>query len=298
MQTNLSFQSEKTNQDTILLTDGRRLGYTEYGVPGGRPVFYFHGCPGSSLDLLMMDLSQLERYNLRIIAVDRPGMGQSTFQPGRTFLDCPADVAALADRLSIDRFAVFGISGGGPYAIACASRLPERVTRLVLVSSVGPFDAPNATVGMGAGKLFFTLARWAPWLVNLQFAAAKAGLQKDPQVFLRQATQSFSPPDQAAFADEGVRSGFAQTMRHALLQGARGITWDAGLVGQAWGFDLGKIRVPAVLFHGEADTNAPVAMGRYLAKTIPTTKAFFLPGEGHFSIISNQTDKILASLAE
>jgi len=105
----------------LRLNDGRLLGYAEFGDPGGTPVMFFHGFPGSRLEGALGH-EAAERAAVRMICIDRPGMGLSTFQPGRRMLDWPADVAALADALGIGRFAVGGVSGGGPYAAVCALR--------------------------------------------------------------------------------------------------------------------------------------------------------------------------------
>jgi len=120
--------TDKTNQ-TIKLKDGRSLGYAEYGNPEGKPVFYFHGFPGSRLDWPFSDADDsAAQLNTRIVAVDRPGMGLSDFKRGREILDWPDDVIELADALQVDHFAVQGISGGGPYACACAFKISERLT--------------------------------------------------------------------------------------------------------------------------------------------------------------------------
>ncbi|MBU1879209.1 MAG: alpha/beta hydrolase, partial [Chloroflexi bacterium] len=122
--------------DCILLPDGRRLSYAEYGDPAGAPVFLFRGTPSSRLachpdDTIATDLGA------RVIVTERPGFGRSDFQPGRTLLDWPADVVALADALGLDRFAIVGTSGGGPHAAACAYRIPQRLTLAAIVSGVG-----------------------------------------------------------------------------------------------------------------------------------------------------------------
>jgi pimeloyl-ACP methyl ester carboxylesterase len=104
---------------TLRLGDGRRLGYAERGDPGGRPLLYFHGWPGARVEARLAD-EPAKAAGVRLVALDRPGMGFSDFQRGRTFVDWSADVVEVADALQLDRFAVLGISGGGPYAAACA----------------------------------------------------------------------------------------------------------------------------------------------------------------------------------
>ena len=140
--------TNRTNQQ-IKLKDGRLLGYTEYGAREGKPVFYFHGFPGSRLDWPFSDADDsATQLNARIIAVDRPGMGLSDFKPGRKILDWPDDVIELADALQVDHFGVLGISGGGPYATTCAYKIPERLTTTAIVSGMGPLEAPRIKEGM------------------------------------------------------------------------------------------------------------------------------------------------------
>ncbi len=134
--------ASRTDQQ-IKLQDGRNLGYAEFGPPKGTPIFYFHGFPSSRLDWqLFCDDDTLAELNIRVIAPDRPGYGLSDYQPDRRLIDWPNDVIELANTLQIDRFAVLGISGGGPYAIACANGISERLIRVGIVCGMGPADAP------------------------------------------------------------------------------------------------------------------------------------------------------------
>ncbi len=125
------------------LPDGRELAYAEYGDVTGRPVFFFHGAPGSRLFHPPDDVTR--GAGVRLICVDRPGYGGSTFQPDRRILDWPKDVAALADRLGLDAFAVTGHSAGSPHTLACAYCLPDRVKAAAILCGVGPVEAPGAT---------------------------------------------------------------------------------------------------------------------------------------------------------
>ena len=139
---------KRTNQQ-VKLRDGRMLGYAEYGSPDGKPVFYFHGFPGSRLDWLLTDPDNTAaEQNARIIAVDRPGMGLSDYQRGRKIADWPDDVIELANALQVDSFSVLGISGGGPYAVSCAFGIGDRLARCGIVCGMGPADAPGMKDGV------------------------------------------------------------------------------------------------------------------------------------------------------
>ena len=126
------------------LPDGRTLTYAEYGLPGGKPVFYFHGQSGSRLEPAMLDANDFKKAGIRLIACDRPGMGGSDFQPGRGFSHWPADIVILADSLGLGKFGVFGVSGGGGYVSACARLIQDRLSAAVIVSGAGCMDSPEA----------------------------------------------------------------------------------------------------------------------------------------------------------
>jgi pimeloyl-ACP methyl ester carboxylesterase len=135
-------------EDGVLrLRDGRELGYARYGRQDGEPIFYFHGHPGSRLEARFAQ-PVAAAAGLLVVALDRPGYGLSTVKPGRAITDWPAEVAEAADQFGFSRFFVAGASGGGPYALACAWRLPRRVIRATVMSGAGPFQAPGVTHGM------------------------------------------------------------------------------------------------------------------------------------------------------
>jgi pimeloyl-ACP methyl ester carboxylesterase len=121
----------------IALPDGRSLAYAEFGDPDGRPVLFFHGTPGYRLNPWIED-AELRSLGVRLIALDRPGVGRSTPRPQRRLLDWPDDVQTLADVLGLERFAVVGFSNGGPHAAACAHKLGRRVSGTALVAPMPP----------------------------------------------------------------------------------------------------------------------------------------------------------------
>ncbi|MEW6094629.1 MAG: alpha/beta hydrolase, partial [Chloroflexota bacterium] len=144
------------------LLNGQTLGYAEYGDLRGKPVFFFHGTPGSRFFRPYDEITA--RLGVRLICVERPGYGESTFQPGRRILDWPNDIAQLADALGLEKFAVAGHSGGGPYVEACAYALPDRVTAAAVLCGAGPMNTTNATQGMTAlNKFGLTVGRYIPW---------------------------------------------------------------------------------------------------------------------------------------
>ena len=143
-------QDLASNEELVRLPDGRRVAMASHGDPQGRPLFLFHGVPGSRLGLHHTDGPAKER-SVRVVCPDRPGVGRSDPHPERTILDYAADVKALADAMGFERFAVLGYSGGGPYALACGAKLPERVSAVGIMAGVGPLDRPGAREGLTKG---------------------------------------------------------------------------------------------------------------------------------------------------
>jgi pimeloyl-ACP methyl ester carboxylesterase len=275
---------------TLRLGDGRQLAYTRSHEPGARRVLFCHGTPGSRL-FRPPDPMLPAALDIDLVTVDRPGYGRSTRRPHRSLLDWPDDVGAIADHLGWDRFGVIGISGGGPHALACALRLPERVTAVGLVSSVAPFW-PDALRGMLATtRRGFQLAHLAPWLLILA-ARRMAG---NPEGFLSRLSRELPDPDRRILARPDVAAVVAENAGEALVSDE--VAHEMVLLRRDWGFTPADIAAPVVLWHGEADRNVPVAHGRRLAAALPACRATFVPGAGHY-LIFDRWPQVLSSTAE
>lgn len=272
----------QTLDQTIHLRDGRTLGYAEYGVPEGKALFYF-GASRLEARFLAEPATQT---GVRLIGLDRPGMGLSDFQADRQLLDWPADVIELADCLQLDRFAVVGVSGGGPYALACAYTIPDRLTACGMISGVGPL----------AVFLFQRL----PWLLTPMFGAMGHFFRDEAQASkaLTWFTRSWPEPDRQSLALPEIRAIIAASQAEAFRQGARGLTYDVRLIeGRPWGFKLEDIAFPMLyLWHGELDKDTPIAMGRAVADQLAQCKATYYSGEGHISLIVNYRKEIVTTL--
>ncbi len=276
----------------ITLPDGRRLCYEEYGDPGGFPVFYFHGSPGSRLEGRLAHEAAL-RQHARIIAPERPGYGCSDFQRGRQFDDWPADVAALADVLGIDQFAVVGLSGGGPHVLACVVAIPERVIGAAVVSSAGPVDAYHArsksTVGRWLRKATMPVARFF----------IKGGVRLLPWAIKRK-----SAKDMNTYVDKKVlgrleeRERFRADVVEALRPGAKGAVHEFDLHTRSWPFSLSDVGAMIHLWHGDADTVVPIDIGRYVANHLPRCQPRILTGEGHLLIVDHIVEVLAAVTAD
>lgn len=286
-------------QQRCTLPDGRTLGYAEFGDPAGLPCFFFHGIPGSRYSARLVD-GIARAATTRVIGVDRPGMGLSTYQSGRTFLDWPADIAALADRLGLNRFAVVGMSGGGAYVAACAWAMPERLTAAGLLSGMGPLDTRPLvrafTRGRASARIGLAAARWMPRLAAPILERQLARSWTSDQGVLAGLVATTSPVDRAVMARPEVESSFLADFREAFRQGSRGAVADLLLYARPWGFDLREIAIDVHLWHGLADANVPARFGQEYVARIPRVHAVFYPGEGHL-MAANHLDEIVRTMA-
>ena len=278
-----------TPESVLRLDDGRQLGYVRWNRHGSHPLLLCHGTPGSRL-FRPPDLSSLAAHDIDLVTVDRPGYGRSTPQRYRTLLDWPRDVIALTRHLGWTRFAVAGISGGGPHALACGYALPDRVAVVSLISSVAPFW-PGALEGMLATtRRGFQLARWAPWLLTLVTRRARSHREQ----FLDKLRRELPDCDRRILARPEVARVLAENYGDALS--TEEMAREMVLLRRQWGFALSDIRVPVGLWHGELDRNVPVAHGRRMAAAIANCRAHFIADAGHY-VFFDELEFILASIA-
>ncbi|HWI06022.1 MAG TPA: alpha/beta hydrolase [Solirubrobacteraceae bacterium] len=271
-----------TNEGSVTLRDGRVLSYAERGPADGFPVLHFHGLPTCRLELDYVEPEAYERRGLRVVCPDRPGIGASTRQRGRGIGDWVGDVAAFADGLGIDRFAVSGLSAGGPYALACAHRLPERVLGVGVLCGVAPREAPGGHRMLCRGdRVMFALARRAPALGAALVLQARRKARRKPERFVEEVRRDFpSEPDVAALA--GPAGGLFRTIfLEATRNGAGGVVDDYRALGDDWGFALDEIDLPVHWVHGELDRTVPLEHGRWAADRIPGGELTVAAGEGH-----------------
>ena len=271
----------------VELTNGRRIAYCEYGDPEGKAVFYFHGTPGSRFEPQFGDQAGKD-HGYRIIALDRPGIGQSDHAKGRRLLDWPEDVREAARQLGVERFGVIGVSGGGPYALACAYALPEQADFTALLGSWGPVaEKPALWQEMAPLDRFFgTLSRSAPWTFYIPFSSfGFAAKRLSPESFVKSIDSSMCDADRRLMADPEMARFFAHDIAEAFRQGVRGPADDAIILYGEWGFRLEEIRVPVHLFHGTEDKFAPYGFAEYMQEKLPDAHLHAYPGEGHLFVM-------------
>ena len=282
--------SEAAENETLLLRDGRRLGLAQYGRPAGEPILFFHGHPGSRLEARFAHPAAAAA-GFRVVALDRPGYGLSDVKPGRAIIDWPADVAEAADQLGISRFCVAGASGGGPYALACAWRLPGRVIRAAVISGVGPYQVAGLTRGMRwQNRVGFRLAGHWPGVARTLMRSMRRSVISHPERTVDALARAMSPTDAEIVRRPEIRAELVADLAEAFRQGSDGAADDLVLLGRPWGFSLREVQPEVYLWQGESDTLVPPAMGRWQAEQIPHCHATMLPGEGHLLIIDRMPD--------
>jgi pimeloyl-ACP methyl ester carboxylesterase len=281
----------------LRLPDGRRVAFGEYGDPTGQPVVYCHGFPSSRREALLVHDSAAAE-GARIIALDRPGYGDSDPRFGRTILEWPADVAAVADHLNLDHVALLGISGGGPYALACAARIPERIRACALVCPLGPIYRPELLATMHwAARNQFAMAKNVPLLTQVIFGPVTTGfLSQNPDVVEHFRAIAAPTVDQQALEQKQVRQVLNATISEAMRTGARGARQDLVLYTFPWGIAFESLRTPLQLWHGEVDGTVPVAHSRWYAAHLPGVVTHFIPGEGHYSLPLHYSRHIMRDL--
>lgn len=280
--------------------DGRVLQVAEAGRSDGTPVLMHNGTPNSRL-IYEPDACTAERQGIRLLCYDRPGYGGSTAQPGRTVADCAQDVRAIAAALGIDRMGVWGISGGGPHALACAALLPDLVPAVGVLASIAPWGADGLDYFAGMGELNAEDTQ----LYFRDRAAARAKCEQDrleslelsPEQLHGMLKTLLSPADAAALTSEFAQY-LVESTRAGLAPGAEG-WWDDNVAFlEPWGFELGSIRTPVLLYHGRQDRFVPFGHGEWLAGQIPGVQAELTDDDGHLTLTERHLEQVHAWLLE
>src|SRR5262245_8312045 len=246
--------------DVIRLGDGRRLAYAEWGDPEGATVFFFHGTPMSRLYCPDEGVTAASR--VRLVTVDRPGIGGSDVLPRRTFADWPSDVVELADAIGVDKFAVVGWSAGGPYAAACAARIPARLAGVGIVacrhlSQFNLAENPAAYAQLGADdRHLLELAQHDPDAAARAAADAEAEwvrtLWEHPESFIDE--RQLPEADRQSFESPERRRSIFAAVREGVRQGPGAFAWEQIDAFLPWGFRLADIAIEVHVFHGAHDS--------------------------------------------
>jgi pimeloyl-ACP methyl ester carboxylesterase len=275
-------------------SDGRVIALEIVGDHDAAPVLLCHGLADSRLAARWLEQAA-RALGLCVIAPDRPGTGGTDHRWLGQVADWADDAAAVLDALGVDSAPLLGISGGGPFAAACAARMPARVRSLMLVCPLGLPEWP--TNGMARGERFsLTLATRAPAFSGWSMSRLAALARRRPDIFLWLAATNQPEVDIRALRQPEMRESFLTCYLEAFRHGDWGVAQDLRLLTRPWGFGLGSIAAPTSIHHGDADTTVPVQHARLYAEAIPGAQLQIHSGEGHFSILS-RPQEILAALA-
>lgn len=268
----------------ITLSSGRRLSFDEYGDPKGAPAFYFHGWPSSAVQGVLMD-GVAKEFGLRVISPDRPGMGGSDFHPGRRLLDWPPLLAELAAHLGWEKFHVFGVSGGGPYALVTAHAMPERVLSVSVVCGAPPLKQLGTRDLFWIYRLILVIRKWCPSLLGLVFAiGTRISHRRPDQIPMRWLLSLLHEADREVLHTAENLDVIAEGFRESLASGVPSVMHDADMYLTDWGYDLADIRVPVHFWHGKEDRNIPWTYAEKIAAQIPITTTQWFDGDGHYSL--------------
>lgn len=281
----------------IPLRDGRMMSFGSFGAPDGVPVLIFHGTPGSHFVGEMLHDAAVQR-GVRLIAPDRPGIGCSTFQKDRTLLDWPNDVADLAEALDLEALRIIGYSGGGPYALACAARLRDRVAAVAVVSGSAPLDRPGVLNGSSVvDRLLIASSLHAMPVARLTAACMVGAARWFPGLAVRVGEPAMTELEHHAMEPlldrkpRDVVASFVESMR----QGANGVAVDYRVTSAPWGFLPEEIESPTTFWHGIEDDIVPIHQAQGLASRIAGSRLFEVPETSHL-LLRVCAGEILADL--
>ena len=284
----------ETTTHSITTKDGRTLTFNEAGQPDGVPILALHGTPGSRhLFPQLVEDAQLHGYHL--LSYNRPGYGGSTPHPGRNVANAAEDIAEIAAQLNLDRLGIWGISGGGPHALAAAALLPELEPATVSLASLAPYHAEELDwfSGMGQDNLdeFGAALESRGKLEEYIKAEVPAMLNADPKSLVNALISLLCPADVAVFTEDYAEFSLKR-IREGIEKRIDGWVDDDLAFVKPWGFDLSQIHIPLLLMHGEQDQMVPVSHGKWLASKISTVEERILADDGHLTLTANRIPEV------
>lgn len=271
-------------EGVVPLDQRRVLGFAEFGDPDGRLVLWHHGTPGARRQVPLAGRRAAERLGLRLVCVERPGVGDSTDHWYHSIREWARDAATVADHLGHDRFAVVGMSGGGPYALACAHELSGRVTAVGLLGSICPVVGSDAPPGSSVVSLAATFRQLLdPLRTPLGIALWLALQPLTPLAHVAYTLFASRMPDgdRAVFADPDIEAMFVDDLVHASRRRFGAFAHDVVLFGRPWGFELGDIETPVFWWHGDADSLVPLAHVEHAVGLLERCQLTLRHGESH-----------------
>ncbi len=262
----------------------RRIGFAEFGDPQGRAIFWLHGTPGARRQIPVEARLYAEKNRIRLIGVDRPGIGSSTPHEYATVIDFAEDLRTIADTFGIDKMAIIGLSGGGPYTLGCAAAMPDRVVAVGVLGGVAPTQGRD---GIGGGlmgnvgipvapvleKVRVPLSMFASGLIRLVKPIAEPALYLYATVSPEGDRRMLSRPEFKAMFLDDLLNGSRRQLAAPFA--------DVVVFARDWGFRLDEITVPVRWWHGDQDHIVPYAHGQHVVAMLPHAELYSLPGESH-----------------
>jgi len=282
------------NTVAVSTPDGRRLAVETAGRAGGPAILVHSGTPNCR-HLYAPWVRDAQERGAWLISYDRPGYGESTPHPGRRVADAAADSAAVAEALGIERFATWGLSGGGPHALACAALLPDRVSAAAAIGSIAPYGAPGLDFFSGMGQE--NVDDIHLMLNDPEGARRKTGEDREAMLAMSLEELRRADPTLVSAADAAVLAGpfgehFHRCVQDGLAPGAEGWIEDGEAHLAPWGFALDEIRVPVRVWHGGQDQFVPFAHGQWLAAHIPRAQSSFSDADGHLTVVDRRIAEV------
>ena len=272
-------------EGNIAVGDDRQIGFAEFGDPQGRAIFWLHGTPGARRQIPMEARVYAEQRQIRLIGIDRPGIGSSTPYQYDTVFAFAEDLRTIADTLGIDKFEVIGLSGGGPYTLACAAAMPDRVVAAGVLGGVAPTSGADA-IGGGVS----TLVKVAAPVIEVAGAPirlAASGLIRLIRPVAEPALYAYARISPEADRRLLVRPEFKAMFLDDLLNGSRkqlaAPFADVVVFARDWGFRLDEVKVPVRWWHGDRDHIVPFEHGQHVVSRLPDAQLTHLPGESHLA---------------
>ena len=284
-------------EGTIAVRDGRRLGFAEFGSPHGQAIIWMHGTPGARRQIPVEARAYADREGLRIIGIDRPGIGSSTPHVYRSILDWTDDLALVADTLGIDKMRLIGLSGGGPYALAAGAAMPQRVLGVAVMGGVAPtqgVDAPTGGIVSLAAHLapLVTVARvpvGVALTLGIRMVKPLAGRALD--LYARVQPQG----DRELLGRPEFKAMFLDDLLNGSRKQVSAPLSDLILFSRHWGFTAADVKVPVRWWHGDADHIIPHRHGEHMVRILPDATMRTIQGESHLSGLG-LTEEILTTL--
>jgi pimeloyl-ACP methyl ester carboxylesterase len=272
-------------EGNIAVGDDRQIGFAEFGDPQGRAIFWLHGTPGARRQIPMEARVYAEERQIRLIGVDRPGIGSSTPYQYDTVSAFAEDLRTIADTLGIDRFEVIGLSGGGPYTLACAAAMPDRVVAAGVLGGVAPVRGADGISG-GVSTLI-TAAAPVVELAGAPLRLAASALIRLIRPVAEPALYAYARISPEADRQLLVRPEFRAMFLDDLLNGSRkqlaAPFADVVVFARDWGFRLDEVKVPVRWWHGDRDHIVPFEHGQHVVSRLPDAQLTHLPGESHLA---------------